>query len=252
MNCAMVQGMTTNVNQDSAIGLFNHQMIPHHQNAVNMCKALIKLKFIECLDIENEEDSKCVLQVLCQEIINVQNAQIQTMRGVLEALALDPEDDCIVPIKSHPNDEPTAQYWIKNDKKNLCLKWPADYKESLPTVDLTYETCDLSDEGQKWEILEGFDGKFLQLKPADDNSTPLCLTTAVLRGKRLKPVLEDSCQSNYFKALQAKTVWINEKIDGRNIFYPANGKNNVLISTSSPQLVGFKNAPNRDFELILL
>lgn len=57
MNCAMAVGMTTNVNKGSAIALFNHQMIPHHQNAVNMCKALMLTSGeLSCDDITDEED----------------------------------------------------------------------------------------------------------------------------------------------------------------------------------------------------
>lgn len=39
MNCAMMAGMTTSVKDaQSEVALFLHQMIPHHQNAVNMAK----------------------------------------------------------------------------------------------------------------------------------------------------------------------------------------------------------------------
>ena len=40
MNCAMMSGMTTGVVEgtQSEAALFLHQMIPHHQNAVNMAK----------------------------------------------------------------------------------------------------------------------------------------------------------------------------------------------------------------------
>ena len=98
MNCAMAVGMTTNVNQNSAIALFIHQMIPHHQNAVNMCKALMKSGEVQCADIEDEEDPHCVMKLLCYAIINGQNFQIQTMRGVLESLEYPAEDDCKVLI----------------------------------------------------------------------------------------------------------------------------------------------------------
>jgi uncharacterized protein (DUF305 family) len=98
MNCAMVVGMTTNVNKNDAVALFNHQMIPHHQNAVNMCKALEKSGAVACDDLSNEEDPKCLTAALCFEIINGQNFQIQTMRGILELLGADEEDDCVVPI----------------------------------------------------------------------------------------------------------------------------------------------------------
>merc|ERR1719264_2222594 len=90
-------GMTTNANQDSAVALFNHQMIPHHQNAVNMCKALMNSGELDgCTDITDEEDQLCVMTVLCYEIINGQNFQIQTMRGVLDSLDYAESDDCVV------------------------------------------------------------------------------------------------------------------------------------------------------------
>ena len=41
MNCHMMAGMTTNVDSQSNIALFVHQMVPHHQNAVNMAKLLL-------------------------------------------------------------------------------------------------------------------------------------------------------------------------------------------------------------------
>ena len=81
MNCAMTVGMTTNVNQDNAIALFIHQMIPHHQNAVNMCKSLMASGKMVCNDIKDEDDPNCTMSILCYEIINDQNFQIQTMCG---------------------------------------------------------------------------------------------------------------------------------------------------------------------------
>jgi hypothetical protein len=98
MNCAMTVGMTTNVNQGSAIALFIHQMIPHHQNAVNMCKSLMASGEMICDDITDEEDPQCTMSVLCYEIINGQNFQIQTMRGVLDASGYDETEDCEVNI----------------------------------------------------------------------------------------------------------------------------------------------------------
>merc|ERR1712238_565856 len=102
MNCAMLKGITTKIQSDSVVALFNHQMIPHHQQAVNMCKALDIAKGTECDDIFDEEDPKCVLKVLCQEIINVQNAQIQTMQGVLASLDYKETDNCVVKIPLDP------------------------------------------------------------------------------------------------------------------------------------------------------
>merc|ERR1712238_233466 len=102
MNCAMLKGITTKIQSDSVVALFNHHMIPHHQQAVNMRKALDIAKGTECDDIFNEDDPQCVLKVLCQEIINVQNAQIQTMRGVLASLDYKETDNCVVKIPVDP------------------------------------------------------------------------------------------------------------------------------------------------------
>ena len=44
MNCHMMAGMSTRASSTRA-ALFVHQMIPHHQNAVNMAKALNKPTF---------------------------------------------------------------------------------------------------------------------------------------------------------------------------------------------------------------
>jgi len=106
MNCAMLVGMTTEVYNDNAIALFNHQMIPHHQNAVNMCKALLISGEADCTNLENEDDPACVTNVICQEIINVQNAQIQTMRGVLDSINSEQTADCVVQIDSAVGNAP--------------------------------------------------------------------------------------------------------------------------------------------------
>jgi len=108
MNCAMTAGMTTGLTSGSVLALFNHQMIPHHQNAVNMCKAMLVSGEAECADITDEDLLggdlvKCGMRVLCYEIINQQNSQIQAMRGFLETLAeedsgVKAEDDCVVTV----------------------------------------------------------------------------------------------------------------------------------------------------------
>jgi hypothetical protein len=95
MNCAMMAGMTTNAT--SEIGLFIHQMIPHHQNAVNMAKALLKTG-LSCEDLTNEDDPNCTMENRIGEIINGQNAQIQAMCGVLETFDELTSSDCVVPV----------------------------------------------------------------------------------------------------------------------------------------------------------
>jgi hypothetical protein len=89
--------MSTNVGQDPA-SLFMYHMIPHHENAVNMAKAL--LPNVPCDDLTKEDDPDCVLNALARDIINTQNFQIQTMRTVLEALGSPPTDDCKVTVAS--------------------------------------------------------------------------------------------------------------------------------------------------------
>jgi len=89
MDCAMTSGMSNKVGSQDAdvsdeIALFINQMIPHHKNAVNMCKTLLN-KHLDCAELtpdSAEEDVDCTMSLLCSEIINVQNHQIQTMQGI--------------------------------------------------------------------------------------------------------------------------------------------------------------------------
>ena len=68
-------------------------MIPHHQNAVNMAKALLKTGVLRCTDLA-EESEDCILTGFMYEIINAQNFQIQQMTSLLEA-----NDDYLVTDK---------------------------------------------------------------------------------------------------------------------------------------------------------
>ena len=97
LNCHMVAGMTTGVKANNEMVLFFHQMIPHHQNAVNMAKALLHTGKINCDDLA-EESVDCVVETMLREIINGQNEQIHTMRGLLQELDAPEKDDCIVDI----------------------------------------------------------------------------------------------------------------------------------------------------------
>eukprot|EP00804_Cyclotella_cryptica_P016810 CCRYP_001795-RB/>CCRYP_001795-RB protein AED:0.35 eAED:0.45 QI:0/0/0/1/0.5/0.2/5/0/350 len=78
-----------------------HQMIPHHQNAVNMAKALLKTGRVRCdnlTDEESEQAPDCAMEVILREIISGQNAQIQVMRGILEAKSFPQTNDCTVTV----------------------------------------------------------------------------------------------------------------------------------------------------------
>jgi len=106
MNCKMMQGMTTSALTISE--LFLYQMIPHHQNAVSMAKALLKKAEYNCADIEEGESTECVLERISREIINNQNFQIQTMYNLLlaEQTAYDGDvstlieaQDCVIAMR---------------------------------------------------------------------------------------------------------------------------------------------------------
>jgi hypothetical protein len=100
MNCAMFHDMTTSVTANSEVALFIHQMIPHHENAVNMAKALLKLNVTPCDDF-TEDNPSCFMNRLLREIIASQNAQILEMRGILErkSIALVP-DGCDTQVQA--------------------------------------------------------------------------------------------------------------------------------------------------------
>jgi len=127
MNCAMLVDMTTNYPADDPLALFSHQMIPHHKNAVNMCKSLLKTGAADCPDIadglpgsDDEPDASfdpCILNALCIEIINVQNAQIQTMYGVLDNIEDQGPIDCVVPFSGSGSSSKSSKRNKKAAKK---------------------------------------------------------------------------------------------------------------------------------------
>jgi hypothetical protein len=65
MNCHMLSGMTTGTKARSEAALFVHQMIPHHENAVNMAKVLMKADKLDCDDLSDDENPDCVLEGKC-------------------------------------------------------------------------------------------------------------------------------------------------------------------------------------------
>jgi len=79
VDCAMNMGMyseSTPEHHDPVV-TFMEQMIPHHLNAINMAKLLLKVD-----DSEVDEDLKGILW----EIINVQNFQVHQFRNYLGAI----------------------------------------------------------------------------------------------------------------------------------------------------------------------
>ena len=105
MNCHMMAGMTTGVSSaaNSLTALFIHQMVPHHQNAVNMAKALLKTGKVTCDDLTSEEPL-CVMETILRDIIMNQNYQIQVMYGVVEELNHPKVNDCKVFVNLPANE----------------------------------------------------------------------------------------------------------------------------------------------------
>lgn len=107
MDCAMLDGMTTNYGGDGLadeasndVVLFLRQMIPHHQNAVNMAKAILRSGAVNCgntgpVEEGQAQSTACLLEPVALGIVVTQNKQIQIMRGVLAALEVPEEtSDC--------------------------------------------------------------------------------------------------------------------------------------------------------------
>lgn len=123
MNCKMVLGMTTKTRAKSEIALFIHQMIPHHQNAINMAKTLWKSDYLQC-DDEDEESDDCVMQQLLHDIIAKQNRQVQEMEKVLYNKNLPDNEYCDLSAyasKDPTNDETDDEGGAERNAKALSL-----------------------------------------------------------------------------------------------------------------------------------
>jgi hypothetical protein len=79
MDCHMEYHMRTTLHASKPEINFLEQMIPHHANAVNMAKALIK-----ALDGKDPFSGDDVIIPVLQNIVNVQSAQIQYFEDVLD------------------------------------------------------------------------------------------------------------------------------------------------------------------------
>jgi len=107
MDCHMLNGMTVvygDEGKDARMNdviLFLRAMIPHHQNAVNMAKNLLKTGETSCsLEGPVEEgdtvSTACLLDPIVRGIINTQNSQIQAMQGLLEAFSVEEKKQCVM------------------------------------------------------------------------------------------------------------------------------------------------------------
>merc|ERR1719343_603458 len=89
-NCHTMASMTTTAEFGKS-ALFCHQMIPLHQNAIHMAKALMKTHDVGCYPewSEGHIPWECELEPLLYDIINVLAHQNQELRFILEILNAD-------------------------------------------------------------------------------------------------------------------------------------------------------------------
>jgi hypothetical protein len=104
IDCAMHVGMRSNI-QDNEIATFMQQMIPHHENAVNMAKIILKQNVLGTTTDPDRE-----IEDMMWSIINGQNAQITFMRKWLNDNAYSYPDRCdyeseAIIVKSSDNDD---------------------------------------------------------------------------------------------------------------------------------------------------
>jgi len=88
LDCAMHVEMRVNIQEDPIV-TFIHQMIPHHRNAVNMAKVLLKHG-----QITDANDPDGDLVAMLWNIVNTQNEQITFMRSWLKTYNKKSTDSC--------------------------------------------------------------------------------------------------------------------------------------------------------------
>merc|ERR1719482_1914550 len=95
MDCAMDKNMMTNLDTTSDVASFMHQMIPHHENAINMAKLLLKQDALTITRRKLREEGRrldddggcadCAIEDMLWSIIVVQGHQVITMQDWLAA-----------------------------------------------------------------------------------------------------------------------------------------------------------------------
>merc|ERR1740139_1537330 len=114
-------GMTTGASEGGIKALFLHQMIPHHENAVNMAKSLLKLGGLTSgcdRDDRGEKPVGCVLLPILRDIINGQNRQIQKMQKALDQMGVAEFDDYFVDFTTGEEGPGTSQLEKKKERPN--------------------------------------------------------------------------------------------------------------------------------------
>jgi len=150
MDCHMMASMTTGASKGGILALFLHQMIPHHENAVNMAKSLLKLGGLTpgCdRDDRGEKPVGCVLLPILRDIINGQNRQIQKMQKALSQMGVAEFEDCFVDFTAGEEGSGTPKWQKKTETPNRHSRYLVDANSTS-----AYET------GISCTPCEGIDG----------------------------------------------------------------------------------------------
>ena len=91
IDCQMITFMTNDVEHNSPVALFMHQMIPHFQAAGNMAKAILKTGLVDCPDIKDSSDPHCMLERMLRATFTKFMDDVITMRKVLGGMQLPSE-----------------------------------------------------------------------------------------------------------------------------------------------------------------
>jgi hypothetical protein len=136
MNCEMKTNMHsyTTADHSDKIAVFMQQMIPHHKNAINMAKLLlkqvpaadIKAAYDDPADPEDDEDDK--LTNILYDIISVQSYQVHQFRNYLGALNLLNEPSDATP--GSPTPKPTPKPTTASTAAPTPKPTTADVSES--------------------------------------------------------------------------------------------------------------------------
>jgi len=86
--------------------VFMHQMIPHHENAVNMARIALK----HAQESQGYDDSEIDVPALLRDIINTQNMQIQDMETWLERYGQENPQYCAPALKDFSLPSPIQRY----------------------------------------------------------------------------------------------------------------------------------------------
>jgi len=91
IDCQMIMGMTNDVKHENSLALFMHQMIPHHQAAGNMAKAILKTGLVDCPDLKDGNNPHCMLERILRHTFTKQMDDVIKMRTILGKLGLPSE-----------------------------------------------------------------------------------------------------------------------------------------------------------------